>query len=290
MKIMLSLLLVALSFLNAQKVLVMNSNSQVDRYHQVEDAFKTSFTHPATYVDISKMDEKEIQNYLYEVYPDIVYTIGTKAYQYAYKYIPEKKIFFSSIVNYERLSSTKRYFGVSNELHSGMQLTLIKSFFPTIKDLTVIYSKYTEDILEHYKQEAKNLNIKLSTQKISTPDMIDKEKIAKTDGLLLIADPILMKDEAKVKEIFRDMKRYRKPIFAYHELFIAHGATLVISIDANTIGRQIASMIHSFSSDNAFTPIQVPVGTTVIFNQRVANQLSRAYTPAALGVASKVVK
>ncbi|MEA2027437.1 MAG: ABC transporter substrate binding protein [Campylobacterota bacterium] len=290
MKIMLSLLLVALSFLNAQKILVINSNSQIDRYHQVEDAFKTSFTQPATYVDISQMDEKEIRNYLYDFYPDIVYTIGTKAYQYAYKYIPEKKIFFSSIVNYERLSSTKRYFGVSNELHSGMQLTLIKSFFPTIKDLTVIYSDYTQDILEHYNEEAKVLGITLTTQKISSPEMIDKAKLAQSDGLLLIADPILIKDEAKVKEIFKYMKQKRKPIFAYHELFIAHGATLVISIDANTIGRQIASMIHSFSSDNAFTPIQVPVGTTVIFNQRVANQLSRAYVPAALGVATKVVK
>lgn len=72
MKIMLSLLLVALSFLNAQKILVINSNSQIDRYHQVEDAFKTSFTQPATYVDISQMDEKEIRNYLYDFYPDIV--------------------------------------------------------------------------------------------------------------------------------------------------------------------------------------------------------------------------
>jgi len=287
---MLSLLLVALSFLNAQKVLVINSNSNIDRYHQVENAFKTSFTHPATYMDISKMSEKEIQNYLYESYPDIVYTIGTKAYQYAYKYIPEKEIFFSSIVNYERLPSTKKYFGVSNELHSGMQLTLIKSFFPSIRELAVIYSEYTQDILDHYNKEAKALGIKLIEQKISTPEMIDKNKLAKADGLLLIADPILIKDEAKVRELFSYMKQHKKPIFAYHKLFIDQGATLVISLDADTIGRQIASMIHAFKNGNAFTPIQVPVGTTVIFNQRTANQLDRAYEASAFGLATKVIK
>lgn len=290
MKTMLSLLVVALTFLNAQKILVINSNSEVDRYHQVENAFKTSFNQSVTHLDISKMSEDEIRNYLYSFYPDIIYTIGTKAYQYAYKYIPEKEIFFSSIVNYERLSSTKKYFGVSNELHSGMQLTLMKSFFPNIKNLAVIYSSYTQDILDHYSKEAKALNIKLIKQKITAPEMIDMTKLDQADGLLVIADPILIKNEAKVKELFNYMKQRKKPIFAYHELFIEHGATLVISIDANTIGRQVASMINSYSSNNAFTPIQVPVGTIVIFNQKVASQLNPSYEPSAIGLATKVVK
>jgi len=290
MKTVLSLLFIALSFLNAQKILVINSNAKVDRYHQVQDAFKTSFNHPATYLDISKMSEKEIRNYLYDFYPDMVYTIGTKAYQYAYKYIPEKKIFFSSIVNYERLSSTKRYFGVSNEMHSGMQLTLLKSFFPKMKSLSVIYSDYTQAIFDHYAKEAKALGIALIAQKIDTPEMIDNAKVTQADGLLLISDPILIKDEAKVKELFNQMKRHKKPVFAYHQLFIDHGATLVISVDADTIGRQIASMMHAFSSGNAFTPIQVPVGTTVIFNKKSADRLTTSYEPSALTVANKVVK
>jgi putative ABC transport system substrate-binding protein len=290
MKTVLSLLLVALTFLNAQKILVINSNSEIERYHQVENSFKASFNQAATHLNISKMSEKEIRNYLYDFYPDIIYTIGTKAYQYAYKYLPERKIFFSSIVNYERLASTKKYFGVSNELHSGMQLTLMKSFFPNMTKVAIIYSDYTQDIVEHYSKEAKSLNITLIHQKVSRPEMIDNSKLGEADGLLLIADPILIKDEAKVKELFSYMKRQRKPVFAYHELFINHGATLVISIDANTIGRQIASMINAYTSGNAFTPIQVPVGTTVIFNQKVANELSHINEPSALGLATKVIK
>ncbi|RLA69789.1 MAG: ABC transporter substrate-binding protein [Epsilonproteobacteria bacterium] len=289
MKLIATLLLLTMS-LYAETILVMNSNAKIDRYKSMEKAFSQDIKSDFKRIDIGNMAKDEIREYLYDIYPDRVYAIGNKAFQYASKYIPEKKIFFSSIVNYKRLKMGKKCFGVSNELHTGMKLTLIKSLLSHTKTISMIYSRYTKNVYESFKEEAKHVGIKVIGQKIDKDDTFDMQKLQSADAFVMIADPILLKDEKKVKELYSTLKKRKKAIVAYHPLYIKYGAVLILSVDTPTVGRQVASMIKSDMSGNTFVNIQTPIGSKVIFNEGLAKRIKLYYNKSALGIVNKVIK
>ena len=259
--------------LHAQSILVINSNSNVKKYTEAVDEFGKNFNKPFKTVDISSMNNKEIKKYLYDEYPDIVYTVGAKAYQYANEYIPEKEIYFSSIVDWKKLSLKNNRYGVSNELHSGMQLTLAKSIFNNIKTIGVIHSKYSQNLVNDLRRDGEALGITILPVKIDEDSLKNfrfDDSIKQCDAMMILPDPLFLNNEEAVKAVFRVSKEYKKPVIAYHELFLQYGATLVISVDNPTIGRQIASMIESHIHNEVIEKIQYPAGTNIIFNKKEA--------------------
>jgi putative ABC transport system substrate-binding protein len=273
-----------------QKVLVINSNSKVDRYNQMVEEFKKDFEKDVKVLNIDSMNPKDIKNYLYDEYPDIVYTIGAKAYQYANKILPEKDIFFSGIVNYKRMRLSDNRYGVSNELHEGMNITLIGSLFSKSKNISIIYSKYTEDIFINYKNTASKMGIAIVGQKINSTEDIDFDNISKNDALLIISDPILLKDKKAVFKLFEIMKNNKKPIFAYHELFVKYGASLVVSVDSKTIARQVSSQIKAKINKEEFKNIQIPMGTEVILNKKYLEDTKIEYNSYGISVVNRVIQ
>lgn len=272
MKIIFTLLLTFIS-LYAQKVLVLNSNNHIIKYEETVVAFTKEFNKPFRILNISDKSEKEIEEYLYDEYPDIIFAVGAKAYQYAYKYLPEKKIYFSSIVNWKRLKRTKNTYGVSNELHSGMNLTLIKSIFENVKNIGIIYSDYTENIVEDFKMNSKSLDLNIVPYKVNIKT-VNQESfnslINNVDAIIMIPDPVLLNQQATVKRLFYNSKKRKVGIFSYHEVFLQYGALLSISIDNPTTGRQIASMIQNNKSNQNTNTVKYPAGTNVIFNKKEA--------------------
>lgn len=289
MKILLFLTFFILN-LYADKVLILNSNTNIEKYKSVQEEFIKNTKKPYEVLDISKLSPKEIKEYLYDEYPDIVYTIGLKAYRYANAYIPEKTIFFSSIINHNRLGISENRYGVSNEPHSGMHLTLIKSLFHETQTLSIIYSDYTKDLFENFKRSAANIGVKIIGEKITNDSFIEMQNMKRSDGLILIADPLLLKDEQRVMKLFENMKKIKKPIFAYHDLYIKFGASLVVSADNPTTGRQIAHMMHLFNDKQEFIKVQIPMGTNVIFNKKMVESLGINYNIDALSVVNKVIQ
>ena len=274
----------------AQSILILNSNNKIERYRTMEKSFESAIERPFVQMDICNKSEKEIEEYLYDEYPDIVYTIGTKAYQYAKKYLPEKQIFFSSIMNYKRLNMGKHIYGVSNELHTGMKLTLIKSLLPDTNSVSMVYSRYTKDVYESFKKEAAQFGIKVIGEKIDSGDEINIDMLGKADIFVMIADPLLVKDEGKVKRLYKKLKKKKIPVIAYHPVYLKYGALLVLSVDIPTIGRQVASMVNQEIQGNSFKAIQLPAGSKVIFNQGLAKRMGIHYDKAALNIVNKVIK
>jgi ABC-type uncharacterized transport system substrate-binding protein len=259
--------------LQAQTILLVNSNSNVKKYTETIDEFRKNFNKPFKTVDISNMSGSEIKKYLYDEYPDIVYAVGAKAYQYANEYIPEKEIYFSSVVDWKKLSPSTNRYGVSNELNSGMQLTLIKSIFSNIKTIGVVHSRYTQNIVDDLSHEAEQMGIKITAVKIdesSLKSMEFDDAIKESDAMLVISDPLFLNDEKAVVKLFSGSKMYKKPVIAYHKLFIKYGATLVLSADNQTIGRQISTMIESNINHEPIEKIQYPAGTNIVFNKKAA--------------------
>lgn len=277
--------------LQAHTILVINSNSDVKKYNEAVEEFGKNFNHPFKILDISNKSSNEIKKALYDEYPDTVYAVGAKAYQYANEYIPEKDIYFSSIVDWKRLSLASNRYGVSNELHNGMQLTLIKSLFTSVKTIGVVHSKYTQNMVDDLSRDAGALGIKI------LPILIDEASVDNiqfdtalnnSDAMMVISDPLFLNNENAVKNLFSSAKKQKKPIIAYHELFIQYGATLVISADNPTIGRQIATMIESNLNEGSIEKIQYPAGTNIVFNKKEAELNGVEITPDILSIATEI--
>ena len=62
MRILLLIFIFVLS-LSAEKVLVINSNANVEKYKNVFDSFEKTFKEPFKTIDISSMNSKDIQEY-----------------------------------------------------------------------------------------------------------------------------------------------------------------------------------------------------------------------------------
>lgn len=290
---LLFLLLWAMTCISAQNILLINSNTEIKKYQQAQTAFLQNFSHPVYHIDISGWSEKQVKEHLYDEYPDIVYAIGTKAYKYAYKYLPEKKIFFSSIANWQKLPTDGQRYGVSSELHSSMQLTLVKTVFPRIKKIAIIYSQYTQTLYDALRDSADEVGMEIIGKKIN-PEMIHDEDfgslIHNSDALLIISDPILLGSEEAVARVFKQANEMKKPVFAYHELFIKFGAMLITSVDHPTIGRQIAKMVENAMAGTQILPIQYPAGTHLIFNKKQALEYKTDFNEDALFIINRIIE
>ena len=162
--ILLVLLLSLLSADEGPKIMLINSNASVDKYRVAQDEFTKSISSPVVEVDLGAKRWKltEIEDLLYDVYPDLVYCIGTKAYLLANKYISERNIVFSSIINWRRLPVAKKTFGISSELNPEMQITLYRYIFPGLKRIGVLYSgKYNKHWFNEAREAAKEMGVEI---------------------------------------------------------------------------------------------------------------------------------
>ena len=95
---------------------------------------------PVMEVDLggNKMKLREIENFLYDQYPDLVYCIGTRLICWQISSSVIGNIVFTSIIDWQRLPMAEKTCGVSNELSPEMQITLFRYMFPELNKIGVL--------------------------------------------------------------------------------------------------------------------------------------------------------
>lgn len=279
------------------KVLLINSDATVEKYQLAQEEFKKTFARPV--LEINLDDEKwkvpDVEEILYDEYPDLVYCIGSKAYLIANRYVGEKEILFSSIVNWQRLPLTQKTYGVSSELHSGMQMTLFRYIFPEIKKIGVLYSEqYNSQWFHNAKAEASQMGIEIIGQSITESKQTTGALnllIPKIDALWLISDPLIMTDKKNLKRVFNQCEAKKLPVFSYHDIFVDYGAVLIVSVDDPTIGRQAAGMAEEIISVGKIDEkVQYPAGSHIILNLKKVKEYGIPYNDEALGAVNQIVE
>jgi putative ABC transport system substrate-binding protein len=274
---------------NDPKILLINSDVSVEKYRISQEAFKEALSLPVIEVNLGDKQWEDIANVeelLYDEDPDIIYCIGTKAYMLANKYAPKKDIVFSAVINWLRLSKTDRTYGVSNELRASMEMMLFRSIFPNIQKIGVLYSKkYTEEWFGNAMKEAKEMGIELLGQMVSKKQTIPalKKLLPAVDAFWLISDPELMSDKNDLLNILKECQAQQKLVFSYHEAFVEFGATLIVSVDDPTIGRQAAGIVKEVLSGNKpEEKVQFPAGTYTILDMQKLSEYGVEYSEDAL--------
>ena len=291
------LLLSLLSADEGPKIMLINSNTSVDKYRVAQEEFTKSISSPVLEIDLGEKKWKltEIEDLLYDEYPDLVYCIGTKAYLLANKYISERNIVFSSIINWRRLPAAKKTYGVSSELNPEMQITLYRYIFPGVKKIGVLYSeKYNKHWFNTAREAAKEMGVEimgrsLSKRRDTLPAL--KDLLDEIDALWLISDPVVMSDKDSLIELFKQCDVAKKPILSYHNAFAEYGAVLIVSVDNPTTGRQAAAISREvLSGDVVKKKVQLPAGSHIILNLKKANEYGLKYGEMALSVVNRIIE
>ncbi|MCP4399137.1 MAG: hypothetical protein GY801_17785, partial [bacterium] len=141
-------------------ILMLNSDASVEKYRRPQEEFRKTISHSLQIVDIGKKKwgTADIEELLYDEEADLIYCIGTKAFMLAQKYAGETPIVFSSMINWLRLPMSEQSYGVSNELHAGMEMMLFRYIFPEIQTIGVLYSpQYTGEWFKDAKEQAEEI-------------------------------------------------------------------------------------------------------------------------------------
>ena len=279
------------------KVLLINSDTTVEKYKVAQEEFKKAFARPVLEVNLDdkKWNIPAVEELLYDEYPDLTYCIGSKAYLIANRYISEKDIVFSSIINWQRVPVTKKTFGVSNELHSEMQITLFRYILPEVKRIGILYSEqYNNQWFKKTKAEAKMMGVEIigravSENKHTLPAL--KELLPQVDALWLISDPVIMSDKEMLMEVFKKCDAKKVPVLSYHDVFTDYGAILIVSVDNPTIGRQAAGIaMEVLSVGKVEEKTQYPAGSHIILNLKKVKEYGLSYNEEALSAVNQIIE
>ena len=290
-------LLSVLSADEGPKIMVINSNAAVDKYRIAQEEFTKTISTPVVEMDLGdkKLKLGEIEDFLYDEYPDLVYCIGTKAYLLASKFISERNIVFSSILNWHRLPLSQKTYGVSGELNPEMQITLYRYIFPGLNRIGVLYSpKYNK----HWFKEAQTAGKEMGVEIIGRPLSKRRDILPELSGLLkeidalwLISEPVVMSEKKCLMEVFKQCDIRKIPVLSYHDAFAEYGAMVIVSVDNPTTGRQAAAISREvLSKDVVKKKVQLPAGSHIFLNLKKANEYGLKYREMALSNVNRIIE
>jgi putative ABC transport system substrate-binding protein len=281
------------------KILIVNSDDTVVKYRQVKDAFKIQMLPYAEHIiDFNVQNDGQnegLEKLIKDESPDLIYSIGSKAYQLAGQYSGEKPVLFSSVLNWQRFERHSNYYGVANELSLSQELSLLRYVLPSLKRVGVLYDPRfnTERIAEARLQMAE-LSLNLVEKPITDAAQLDsvlKALLPSVDVLWLIADPGVLADRAAVEQIFASAAQYKKPVYTYSDAFSKYGASLIVSADTPTMGRQAANMAQAILQREPIKEaIQTPAGSHITLNACQLGKLNMAYNPDALDAINQLLE
>ncbi len=280
-----------------KKILILNSDKSIEKYLLTQTGFESVLTNPRVEIDLGSkwIDEERVKDTIFKEKPGVIFCIGSRAYLLVSQWSGDRKMIFSSVINWRRLPMGKNTYGISAELPVGMQLMMYRYFFPGIKNIGVLYSDvYNKEWLRSVVTQAKEVGIDIVAEAVNKPGDVHsglKKILARVDALWLISDPIVLSEKESVVEIFEQSKLARKPVFTYDAVFADFGAALIISADIPTIGRQAAGIAtEMLGNKNIIDKVQDPAGSYITINLKKVEECGIKLNIEALDSVNQIIK
>jgi len=278
-------------------VVILNSNSAIENYRTVESGFTANWRGPLLSMNLGgeRFDGKRTWADVQKNKPGLLYCIGSKAYSLAHQMSPDRRIVFSSVINWRRLALGERSYGVSSELPSGMSLTMFRYLFPEITSIGALYSRrYNKEWMENAIAAGREVGITVVGEPLDGPGDLSRgleALLPQIDVLWLIPDPVALATREAVDIIFTRAEKGGKPIFAYRDIFVSRGALLAISADTPTMGAQAAALARDLMRNRRIPQrVQSPAGSFITLNQKKLAETDITFNDEALDVVNRIVR
>jgi putative tryptophan/tyrosine transport system substrate-binding protein len=282
------------------KILVLNSNRSVDRYQRTEDEFRRQMR-GQTIVDVNleetDMDAEGLRELIARENPDLIYSIGSQAFQLGGEYGGDKPQLFSSVINWRRFPRRANVYGIANELSLSQELSLLRYLLPKAIRVGVVFDpKFNRERVAEAHTYSLEVGLTLEEKPIENStneeveDAVD-ELLPQIDVLWLIADPGILTDRDRVEGIFQAADEAGKPVYAYSDVFVRFGASLVAAADIPTIGRQAAALAQSIlRHEKPGETVQPPAGSRITLSVCHLGKLKVGYNEDALDSVSQLIE
>jgi putative ABC transport system substrate-binding protein len=280
----------------AAKVLVINSDYGIPHYRTAEEGYLSAFRGPVTilHMDALSDDVRKVENLLFYNQFDVIYCIGTQALSMVLELEPDAAVVFSSVLNWQRFKLKNNHYGVASEVAPELQLALFQTFFPQIREIGILYSETNKSLVKLARKSAEKFAVNLNMQKVHAADELEEkldQLLATSDAVWLIPDPVVLSSQANAQRLFEHSKQAQKPVLAYSDLYEKLGATLTISIDVPTVGRQAAILTMQLMEGGVVEPrIQYPAGTYISLNLSNVKQFNLQLNLGALDSVNQLVE
>ncbi|MGR3319466.1 MAG: ABC transporter substrate-binding protein [Candidatus Anammoxibacter sp.] len=257
----------------SKKVLILNSNASVKKYFMMQNEFKAKSKYHNVDVDLGSKwkSEKWLKNTIRNANPDLIFCIGSKAYDQASNLAKKIPKIFSLGINWRRMSISENTYVVASEVPVTTQLMMFRYFFPEIKTIGVLYSKTNNK--KWYRKavsEANDMEINIIGKAIKKDAALTEalqDMLPKVDALWLIPDPVILSGKEQVTQIFKESSKFGKPVFAYEKIFGDFGAAFIVSADVPTMARQAAQIAaNALAGKDIGAKVQDPAGSYIAIN------------------------
>ncbi|MBM4054255.1 MAG: hypothetical protein FJ264_06185 [Planctomycetes bacterium] len=281
----------------AENVLIINSDLSIKNYSLAQTGFKSIIPNPKGEINLGSKwkDTSEIEKRIREINPAIIYCIGIKAYLFARELKNDATLVFSSIINWRRLTLDENTYGISSELLPNVQLTMYHYLFPRTSKIGILYSKeYNEEWMNLAREDAEDIGLRLVGVPIGKKTNITsalKKLLNNVDAIWLTSDPMVLSKTDSVRDIFRQCDAADIPVFTYSEAFIDAGATLVISADIPTIGKQAARLaLDLLSQKKRNEKVNTPAGSHISINLKKVQKSNLLLNTEALDSVNQIIQ
>lgn len=277
-------------------VYILNSSRSVEKFFLTERSFKNYFSGKVKSIDLKGLSRKRetLEKNVKPLEDDLIYSIGSRALSFALKNFSKNRIIFSSVINWKRFDLTNKTYGISGEIPIETQITLFKHILPSIKKVGIIYSlKFNREWFDLAQQEAKKFNLELIGLPLNGAKSFNKvlaDLFSVVDSIWLVPDPGVITRSSFFKFIAKS-EEMKKPILTYNEAFVESGAVLAVSVDDETIGRQVAVLIERMiNKETIKEKIQRPAGSSIVLDLKRAKKFKLKINPDALGDINRIIE
>lgn len=158
------------------------------------------------------------------------------------------------------------------------QLRLIKLALPDTRQIAVISSSYSSNLLDEIRKTAAQFGMTVNSISATDENAVLTElsrNLANTDLLMAIPDPVVF-NRNTARAILLSAFHHRVPLFAYSRSFVRAGATLGIYSTPEDIAQHVAELLSARPLGHTIQHTLYPKYFTIDVNQRAADALEIA--------------
>ncbi|MGC9044050.1 MAG: ABC transporter substrate-binding protein [Myxococcota bacterium] len=213
--------------------------------------------------------------------PSVIITIGPEASLLAKKMIKDIPVVFCMVPDHSKYGlSGNNITGVSVQLPLRVQLTILKSVTPNVRNVGVIYNpKLSKNTFQELNKKATELGMTL------VPVLVDEsEEVVsniqtlqgRVDAIFLFPDPTVLSSIDVIKEIIKFAFEKKISLFGIGEEMVKEGALLSINPEYTAVGQQTARIAQDIIKQNikpGLIPVADPESVSIALNITTAKRI-----------------
>ncbi|WP_455378026.1 ABC transporter substrate-binding protein [Petrachloros mirabilis] len=237
------------AFAGAMEIAILQS-SDIAAYREAVAGFKSAGPGNALYTEYNLQGDlesgKKLARKVRASDASLVLAVGLKAALAAKQQIVDIPIVYMMILDpLKHQLSAPNIAGTMLEVPINRQLEIIRTFFPNLNRLGIMYNPDNNHLrTNNYKPMANGLSFALQEYRVENEKGVPQQLrslLAENDALWLIPDPTVLTNDS-IRFILDTALERHVPVIGFSSEFTRLGALMSISVNYNQVGRETAQL------------------------------------------------